>query len=84
MRRINTTAVNVIVNDRLDRTNVAVVALGLAFRRLRLFVRGACQAIAKHYGEQLLRSQAMLAASAGSPSWGGHSPSGGPGRAMIS
>lgn len=83
MRRIHTTNVNVLTNDRLDRTNV-VAMLRADLRRFCLIMRGACKALAKQYGEHLLRSQAVCAASAASPSWGGHRPSGGPGIAPRS
>jgi hypothetical protein len=82
MRRIQTTNVNVHVNDHLDRTNV-VVTLYARLRRGCLSLRGACLALAKQC-ECWLGSQAMFAAPAGSPSWGGHRPSGGPGRSTRS
>ena len=83
MRSVNLTAVNVQVNDRLDRTNV-VVTLRASLLRLRLCLRQACKSFAKkHYGEWQHGIQAMLPAAA-SPSLGGHSTSGGPGFALGS
>jgi hypothetical protein len=80
MRSITTTTANVLVIDRTDRTNV-VAMLREDLRRMRLFLRAACKQFAKQ-GEQ--RWQARHAVCAGSPSWGGHCPSGGPGTAMSS
>jgi hypothetical protein len=82
MRRNITTSVNVRINGRSDRMNV-VATLREDLRRLRLFLRGVCKALAKQFGGSLERWQAMYAVQS-SPSWGGHSPSGGPGTARRS
>lgn len=83
MRQIQTTKVNVQVNDRTDRTNV-VATHGFLRRCSRLILRGACPSLAKPFGELLKRWQAMYEACAASPSLGGHRPSGGPGIAIRS
>ena len=82
MRCVNTTPVNVQINDRLDRTNV-VVTLRADLRHLRLCLRPACKPFANHYGEWQQGSQAMRPA-AMSPSLGDHRTSGGPGIAFSS
>jgi hypothetical protein len=82
MRNVNLTAVNVQVNDRLVRTNV-VVTLRDELLRLRLCLRHACKAFAKHYGEWQHGSQAMVPAAV-SPSLGGLRSSGVPGIALGS
>jgi hypothetical protein len=79
MRRIETTIVNVQVNDRTDRQNV-VATLRTSLRCLRLFLREACPWLAK----QCQHKQAMHAACAWSPSWGGYRSYGGPGSALSS
>ena len=85
MRRINTTIVNVQINDRKDRVNV-VATLRQSLRRLRLFTREAFKSLASPQMyfccEHLLALKAGSAAA--SPSWGGHRPSGGPGIAIRS
>ena len=73
MRCNHTTTVNVLVNDRLDRTNV-VARLQVILRHLHLIARGFCPALAKQYGEQKWRLQAMSMAAAGSPSWAAIAP----------
>jgi hypothetical protein len=84
MRSVYTTTVNV-VNDRFDRTNV-VRTLSVGLQRLRLCLRlclreasGCALALAK--AKRIAQSGlgAMSLVPAGSPSWGGHRPSGGPG-----
>jgi hypothetical protein len=76
MRSVYTTTVNV-VNDRFDRTNV-VRTLGVALQRLRFCLREACCALAlKRIAQPGFGAMALVPA--GSPSWGGHRPSGGPG-----
>jgi hypothetical protein len=78
MRHVNQTTVNVVVNDRLDRTNVVETRRDNS-QRLRLCLREACsaKALAKRIAQPGF--EAMYVASAGSPSWGGHRTSGGPG-----
>jgi hypothetical protein len=86
MRRINTTIVNVQVNDRTDRVNV-VATLLYSLRRLRLFTREAFESLASQQPQMAkccAHLQALKAGSAASPSWGGHRPSGGPGTAIGS
>ena len=80
MRTVNQTTVNVVVNDRQDRTNV-VKTLRNGLRRLRICLREACAASALAIAKRLPQPgfEAMHLASAGSPSWGGHRLSGGPG-----
>ena len=80
MRTVNSTNVNVIVNDRQDRTNV-VKTLRSNLQRLRLCLREACTAIALAPAKRMAQAgfEAKYWASTGSPSWGGHRLSGGPG-----
>lgn len=75
MRIVNQTIVNVVVNDHQDRTNVVKTLRGNLLR-LRLCLREACAAIAKRYCQP---GFGAMWASTGSPSWGGHRLSGGPG-----
>ena len=78
MRTVNQTTVNVVVNDRIDRTNVVLTCRDLP-QRLRLSLReaGLAKALAKRIAQPGF--EAMYWASAGSPSWGGHRMSGGSG-----
>jgi hypothetical protein len=77
MRRVKTTSVNVQIDGRLDRTNVVATLRG-NLRRLRLFLRGVCKALAWQSGQSWQRLQAMYAVQL-SPSWGGHCLPGGSG-----
>ena len=83
MRHVHQTTVNVVVNDRLDRTNVVETCRHLS-QRLRLSLREAswAKALAKRIAQPGFG--AMYLASAGSPSWGGHRVTGGPGTASRS
>lgn len=78
MRHVNLTNVNVVVTDRLDRTNVVNTCCNVS-QRLRLCLREVrcVKASAKRIAQPGFG--AMYLASAGSPSWGGHRVSGGPG-----
>jgi hypothetical protein len=80
--RTNQTTKNVVVNDRLDRTNV-VVTLRRVLQQVSLCLRAACCALALEKRNAQPSFEAMYWASAGSPSWGGHCPSGGPGTPSI-
>ncbi len=78
MRHVNSTTVNVVVNDRQDRTNV-VKTLRRQLQRLRFCLREAWAAIASAKWMAATGLEAGVPVSAGSPSWGGHRLSGGPG-----
>ena len=78
MRTVNQTTVNVVVNDRIDRTNVVLTCRVLP-QRQRLCLREA--RLAKTLSKRTAQPgfKASYEALAGSPSWGGHRMSGGPG-----
>ncbi len=78
MRHVNQTTINVVVNDRSDRTNVVKTLRG-NLQRLRFCLREACSAIALAKRMAQPGFEAMYVVSARSPSWGGHRLSGGPG-----
>jgi hypothetical protein len=75
MRHVNLTNVNVVVNDRQDRTSVVNTCCNVS-RRLRLCLREVrCAKPSKRIAQRGLG--AMYVAPAGSPSWGGHRVTGG-------
>ena len=81
MRNVQQTTVNVIVNDRSDRTNVVVASRGILLG-LRKYLREAGRLLAKAFAEKHAShpgAGAMCWSPAWSPSWGGSSPSGRPG-----
>jgi hypothetical protein len=83
MRCVNTTAVNVQVNDRQDRTNVVATLRG-TLRHSRLYLRAAGISFAKCKRERLPGWQAMVPVAAVSPSWGGHRITGRSGESLSS
>lgn len=84
MRHVNLTNVNVVVFDRQDRTNVVNTCCSVS-QRLRLCLREVrCAKASKRIAQRGVEATygglaASYMAPAGSPSWGGHRVTGGPG-----
>ncbi len=75
MRNVHQTTVNVVVNDRLDRSSV-VQTVRVNLQRLHVCLREACKAIA--LANRIATGfETMTVVSARSPSWGGHRSTGG-------